>query len=210
VVSPGGGGVPGVPGQHSGARPGKLSVSVAATSAPGTGGRGRRLSCTVALAVAGAMAAVTVGSVFVFDLLPDGGRDTADGARPPAPSAGATGAESGVPARYLGTWEGQGTALGGRLPAGTFRVTVQRARVGEEFGRLTQTDQLGGVCTDVLTLKQVTKKHLVATSVGAKKNPGHCNQTATTVRLVPVGDDLRYESDSTESGNPEARMSKVA
>ncbi|MFJ7772413.1 hypothetical protein ACIQ1J_29495 [Streptomyces sp. NPDC097107] len=38
------------------------------------GGRGRRLSCTVALAVAGAPAAVTVGSVFVPDLLPGGGR----------------------------------------------------------------------------------------------------------------------------------------
>ncbi|MDG9720724.1 serine/threonine protein kinase, partial [Streptomyces sp. DH24] len=208
-------GGPGVPGRPSDARPGKLSVSVAATSAPGTGGRGRRLSCTVALVVAGAMAAVTVGSVFVFDLLPGGGgRDTAggnDGAQSPVPSAGGTGgdAASGVPARYLGTWEGQGTALGGKLPAGTFRVTVQRAGVGQELGRLTQTDQLGGVCTDVLTLKQVTKKQLVATSVGAKRNPGHCNQAATTVRLVPVGDDLKYESDSKESGYPEARMSKV-
>jgi hypothetical protein len=164
------------------------------------------------------MAAVTVGSVVVFDLLPGSGRDTAggvDGAQSPAPSAGASdgasdgGTESGVPARYLGTWEGQGTALGGKLPAGTFRVTVQRAAVGKELGRLTQTDALGGVCTDVLTLKQVSKKQLVATSVGAKKNPGHCNQAATTVRLIPVGDDLKYESDSKESGKPEARLSKV-
>ncbi|MGW3287729.1 serine/threonine-protein kinase [Streptomyces sp. NPDC001002] len=54
-------------------RPGKLSVSVAASSAPGAGGRGRRMSCTVALAVAGALAAVTVGSVFLFDLMPKGG-----------------------------------------------------------------------------------------------------------------------------------------
>ncbi|MFK4100976.1 hypothetical protein ACI2L1_13040 [Streptomyces sp. NPDC019531] len=58
--------------------PGKLSVSLAATSMPRDNGRGRRLSCTVALAVAGALAAVTVGSVFVFDLLPGrGGDDTA-------------------------------------------------------------------------------------------------------------------------------------
>ncbi|OUC88993.1 serine/threonine-protein kinase, partial [Streptomyces swartbergensis] len=69
-------------------RPGKISVSVAATSTPEDGGRVRRLSCTVALAVAGAMAAVTIGSVFVFDLLP--GRtsddDTSDsGAGPGSP-----------------------------------------------------------------------------------------------------------------------------
>jgi hypothetical protein len=114
-----------------------------------------------------------------------------------------------VPAAYLGTWEGQGTALDGRLPLGTFRITVERAAVGQELGRLRQTDQIGGVCVDVLTLKQVTKKELVATSVGAKTNHGGCNPAPTTVRLTPVGDDLRYRSESEDSGRPQARMSKV-
>ncbi|MDN0193568.1 serine/threonine-protein kinase [Streptomyces sp. S.PNR 29] len=198
-----------------GRRPGRLSVSVAATSAPESDGRGRRLSCTVALAVAGALAAVTVGSVFVLDLLPDGRDNDTSGsgsAYSPAPSAGETAGDSspsGVPARYLGTWQGQGTALDGKLPIGTFRLTVRRAGVGDELGRLTQTDQFGGVCVDVLTLKQVTDKQLVATSVGAKTNHSGCNPAATTVRLTPVGDDLVYESDSADSGNPRARMSKV-
>ncbi|MDG9708046.1 serine/threonine-protein kinase [Streptomyces sp. DH10] len=201
-------------------RPGKISVSVAATSAPEDGGRVRRLSCTVALAVAGAMAAVTIGSVFVFDLLPDrtSDDDTSDsGAGPgsppaatassaPSPSLSPSGA---VPAAYLGTWEGQGSALDGRLPLGTFRITVERAAVGQELGRLRQTDQIGGVCVDVLTLKQVTKKELVATSVGAKTNHGGCNPAPTTVRLTPVGDDLQYRSESEDSGRPRARMSKV-
>ncbi|MGW3723730.1 serine/threonine-protein kinase [Streptomyces sp. NPDC000851] len=200
------------PAQTSGGRPGKLSVTFAATAAPEAGGRGRRLSCTVALAVAGTLAAVTVGSVFVFDLLPDDRRDSADGAAPSqsaTPGDSATGTASAVPARYLGTWQGQGTALDGNLPLGTFRITVRDAEVGEELGRLRQTDQLGGVCVDVLTLKQATEKQLVATSVGAKENHGGCNPAATTVRLIPTGDDLTYESDSKESGNPEARMSKV-
>ena len=201
-------------------RPGKISVSVAATSAPEDGGRVRRLSCTVALAVAGAMAAVTIGSVFVFDLLPDrtSDDDTSDsGAGPgsppaatassaPSPSSSPSGA---VPAAYLGTWEGQGSALDGRLPLGTFRITVERVAVGKELGRLRQTDQIGGVCVDVLTLKQVTKKELVATSVGAKTNHGGCNPAPTTVRLTPVGDDLQYRSESEDSGRPRARMSKV-
>ncbi|MFD7405535.1 serine/threonine-protein kinase [Streptomyces sp. NPDC059866] len=200
------------PDPTSGGRPGKLSVTFAASAAPEAGGRGRRLSCTVALAVAGALAAVTVGSVFVFDLLPDDRRDSADGAAPSqsaTPGDSATGTASAVPARYLGTWEGQGTALDGNLPLGTFRITVRDAEVGEELGRLRQTDQLGGVCVDVLTLKQATEKQLVATSVGAKENHGGCNPAATTVRLIPTGDDLVYESDSKESGKPEARMSKV-
>jgi hypothetical protein len=198
----------------AGRRPGKLSVSVAATSTPEGDGRVRRLSCTVALAVAGAMAAVTIGSVFVFDLLPGrGGQDDADSGSksdsPPAATASSAPSAGAVPAAYLGTWEGQGVALDGRLPLGTFRITVEPAAVGEELGRLRQTDQIGGVCVDVLTLKQVTEKELVATSVGAKTNHRGCNPASTTVRLTPVGDDLQYRSESEESGRPQARMSKV-
>ncbi|MFF8868649.1 serine/threonine-protein kinase [Streptomyces massasporeus] len=198
----------------SGRRPGRVTVSVAATSAPEDGGRVRRLSCSVALAVAGAMAAVTIGSVFVFDLLPGrGGQDDADSGSgsdsPPAATASSAPSAGAVPAAYLGTWEGQGVALDGRLPLGTFRITVERATVGQELGKLRQTDPIGGVCVDVLTLKQITKKELVATSVGAKTNHSGCNPAKTTVHLKPVGDDLQYRSESEESGRPQARMSKV-
>ncbi|MFF7642030.1 protein kinase [Streptomyces canus] len=219
--------------------PGKLSVSVAATSASGDNGRGRRLSCTVALAVAGALAAVTVGSVFLFDLLPGRGDDDSASSPPGSdayssaptsvPSASAPSASSpvspspslssepssgpsgptAVPARYLGTWEGQGTGLGGSLPMGTFRITVKKASVGEELGRLQQTDAIGAVCTDVLTLKKVTDTELVTTAVGAEDNHAGCNPAAHTVRLTRVGDDLKYTSESEAEGYPEARMSKV-
>ncbi|MER6783143.1 protein kinase [Streptomyces sp. NPDC000658] len=213
-----------------GGRPGRMSVTVAAAATPGEGGRGRRLSCSVALAVAGALAAVTVGSVFLFRLLPgDGDHDSASGsdarsssptaAGTPAPTDGGTaagtpaptdgGTPTALPARYIGTWEGQGSGLDGSLPMGTFRVTVQRADVGEKLGELRQTDVLGGVCLDVLTLKQVTRKEVVATSVGAKSNHGGCNPTAHTIRLTPTGDDLTYASDSAAEGNPVARMSRV-
>ncbi|MFD5833014.1 serine/threonine-protein kinase [Streptomyces collinus] len=201
----------------SGPRPGRVTVSVAATSTPEgeDGGRVRRLSCSVALAVVGAMAAVTIGSVFVFDLLPDrgGGQNDADSSSgsdsPPAATASSAPSAGAVPANYLGTWEGQGIALDGRLPLGTFRLTVERTAVGQELGELRQTDPIGGVCVDVLTLKQVTKTELVATSVGAKTNHSGCNPAKTTVHLKPVGDDLRYRSESEESGRPQARMSKV-
>ncbi|MFG2458608.1 serine/threonine-protein kinase [Streptomyces sp. NPDC048523] len=229
------------PGSGPGSGPGKLSVSVAATSASGENGRGRRLSCTVALAVAGALAVVTVGSVFVFDLLPGRGDDDSASSGPgsdayssapssvpsaskpspssvsPSPSSGASseasseasGSPSEVPARYLGTWEGQGTGLGGSLPMGTFRITVKKVGVGEELGRLQQTDAIGAVCTDVLTLKKVTDTELVTTAVGAEDNHAGCNPTAHTVRLARVGGDLKYTSESEAEGYPEARMSKV-
>ncbi|MCQ4196115.1 serine/threonine protein kinase [Streptomyces parvulus] len=200
--------------------PGGLSVSVAATSTrEGEGRRGRRISCTVALAVAGALAAVTVGSVFVFDLMPGGGHDDTagdEGAGTPSASApsnpgssGDTGPASSVPARYLGTWEGQAVAVDGNLPLGTFRLTVRGAAVGERLGTMRHTDIIGGTCDDVLTLTKVTDDELVASAAGAPDNRDVCNPAPHTVRLTPVGDDLRYESDSEESGRPRARMSKA-
>ncbi|MEU1255883.1 serine/threonine-protein kinase [Streptomyces chartreusis] len=200
-----------VPGSER--RPGKLAVSVAASSTPGEGGRGRRMSCTVALAVAGALAAVTVGSVFVFELLPGGEKDSAGGdtgaASSQAPQQSDTPAGTAVPDRYLGTWEGKATVLDGALPAGTFRLTVHKADVGDEVGTLRQTDLLGGACNDVLTLKKASAKELVVTSVGRKSNHGGCNPTPHTVRITPSGDDLVYRSESADEGNPEARLSKV-
>lgn len=186
----------------------KFSVSVAATATPRATGKGRRLSCTVALAVAGALAAVTVGTVVVLDLLPgqgtppsSGNVDGTDRTRKPSAT---------VPDRYLGTWEGQASARASvSIPLGTFRLTLTEAKAGEQVGTLRQTDIFGGVCDDVLTLKRITEKHLVVTSVGAESNRDVCDQSPHTVRLTPVGDDLVYESDSEPSGRPEARLSKI-
>ncbi|MEU7304192.1 protein kinase [Streptomyces sp. NPDC007206] len=207
-----------VPGPRDAESPGRLSVSVAAASAPGDSGRGRRLSCTVVLAVAGALVAGGLGTGLLLRPWSHDDTATGEGSRPPASkaptAASSDAAEPGgrpgaVPARYLGTWEGQATALGGTLPAGAFRLTVHQAALGRELGRLRQTDQIGGVCTDVLTLKKVTKTQVLATSKGAEDNPGHCVPTAHQVELTPVGDDLRFTSDSSAEGNPVARLSKV-
>ncbi|MCX4590072.1 serine/threonine protein kinase [Streptomyces sp. NBC_01549] len=199
--------------------PGKLSVSMAATSAPGANGRGRKVSCTLALAVAGALAAVTVGSVFMFHLLPGGGDDdTAAGgsdaaASPPAatPSApGPAGATlASVPAHYLGTWSGDAYALSGKLPAGTFRVTLHQAAVGKELGTFRSTDLIGGICDDVLVLKKVTDEQLTATSTAKTSNPSTCTTGSHEVRLIPAGGDLKYETDNADAGDPVARMSKA-
>ncbi|MEU9183939.1 serine/threonine-protein kinase [Streptomyces sp. NPDC048484] len=203
---------------------GKVSVSVAATSVPGAGGRGRKLSCTVALAVAGALAAVTLGSVFVLDLLPNTDSDDRDSGaadQPPAASAApSTGGSAGpsrgedttpsaVPESYLGTWEGDGFALDGKLPMGRFRVTVRQAETGDRLGTFRQTDLIGGTCDTDLFLKKVTAGQLVATSVAKPSATAKCTTGRHEVRLIPVGDDLRYETDNAEAGDPVARMSKV-
>ncbi|AVH57198.1 MULTISPECIES: serine/threonine-protein kinase [Streptomyces] len=198
---------------HPEDRPGKVSVSVAATAVPGANGRGRKLSCTVVLAVAGALAAVTVGSAFLFGLMPGGGAEkdggNVAGQRPSATAPGDAQRPSTIPASYLGTWEGDGLALGGALPMGTFRVTVHQAAVGKELGTFRQTDQIGGICDTVLILKKVTKEQLVATSVAKVPSRDVCTKGRHEVRLIPVGDDLKYETDNAEAGDPVARMSKV-
>ncbi|GAA3496053.1 hypothetical protein GCM10019016_031540 [Streptomyces prasinosporus] len=68
---------------------------------------------------------------------------------------------------------------------------------------------MGGVCDDVLTLKQVTGKPLVTDSVGAGSNRDVCNRAPHTVRLTPAGDDLVDTSDGKASGRPEARLSRI-
>ncbi|WOX11710.1 serine/threonine-protein kinase [Streptomyces sp. N50] len=201
----------------SGRHPGKVSVSVAATAAPGTNGRGRRVSCAVVLSVAAALAVVTLVPVWLYWLQPDDkGNDSSAGAIPTssatatsAPSTGDGSSLPSVPDVYLGTWQGDGTALGGTLADGTFRITIAKVGVGQKLGILRQTDQLGGVCDDVLTLKQVTKTQLVASAAGATSNRDVCNQAAHTVTLTPTGDDLKYASDSSAEGSPTARLSKV-
>jgi hypothetical protein len=164
----------------------------------------------VVLAVAGALAVVTAGSLlWLLPFRSDNGEPVGGTSGSDHPSTPAATPSSSIPARYLGTWEGQGTALGGALPMGTFRVTVRQAAVGEKAGTVRHTDQIGGVCTDVLTLKRVTGTELVMSSKGAADNRPNCVQAEHTVRLSPVGDDLVYKSESSGSGYPEARLSKA-
>ncbi|MEU2562812.1 serine/threonine-protein kinase [Streptomyces longispororuber] len=190
--------------------PGRFSLSVAADAAPARAdGRGRRVSCTVALAVAGALAAVTVGAVFVLDLLPGGGDSAKDGGGRPPAATGGTPQEGAVPARYLGEWSGDAFQKG-RIPIGTFDVTLrQAARPGARLGTMTQTDLIGNTCVDVLTFKSATDKELVATGTGAETNGGQCSRARHTVRLRPVGPELQYTSEDAKAGNPQARLKRT-
>ncbi|MGW5865793.1 serine/threonine-protein kinase [Streptomyces sp. NPDC055239] len=201
-----------VPTQTSPPSSGRVSVSVAATSTPsGTDGRrGRKVSCTLVLGIAGALAAATIGSAFVFGLLPGENDKAGDTAQPPQATAGDDQQGNGkVPNSYLGTWEGQAVAANGAVPMGTFSLKVEQAKVGDRFAVMTQTDQLGGVCAVDLVLKSVSEKEIVARGKGQAKSAAQCTKNTHTVRLRPKGDDLLYLSENAESGNPEARMSRA-
>ncbi|MFE7837992.1 serine/threonine-protein kinase [Streptomyces sp. NPDC057474] len=202
--------------------PGKLSLSVAAASTTTPNGRGRRVSCSVALAVAGAFAVVSVGALFGLGMLKgeddDGGRSAADKA--PSASAGPSDesqyselpgdAEGELPKKYLGTWEGEGYALDGNLPAGTFTVTLEQASVGDRLGTFRSVDLLGGACDDKLVLKKVTKDSILVTSIAdTKNNPNTCTKNTHEITLTPVGAELQYTANNADAGDPTARLAKV-
>ncbi|MFD8939663.1 serine/threonine-protein kinase [Streptomyces sp. NPDC059578] len=185
------------------AQPSRISVEASAERTADVRGRGRRVSCTIALVVAGALAAVTVGSAFVFDLF--GGGDADD--RSPGSSDAK---QLAVPERYLGTWEGEGYALSDTLPMGTFTVTVRQAATGATVGTFRQVDPIDGVCENVLVLRSADEKRLVATGRPLESNPYQCTTEAHEVRLVPTAEGLRYESDNARAGNPKAQLRKVS
>ncbi|KPI16562.1 serine/threonine protein kinase [Actinobacteria bacterium OK074] len=196
---------------------GKVSLSVAATAAPAANGRGRKVSCTVALAVAAALVGVTVGSAFLFNLLPGGNSEKDSGssdtaASTPTVTTAETPASGAIPASYLGTWEGDGIALGGALPMGTFRVTIHQAAVGQELGTFRQTDPAGGICADALVLRSVSKNLLVAQSVANADNRDVCTKGRHRVVLAPTGTTgsaLQMTMTNADAGDPEAKLAKV-
>ncbi|MCX5531967.1 protein kinase [Streptomyces sp. NBC_00006] len=188
--------------------PGRLSMSVTATSTPDKpNGRGRRVSCTLALSVAGALAAVTVGGVVLFNVLPGEGGGDQGSASDAGPTASAASKAPGVPKFYVGSWDGPAKQAG--ISFGTFRVDLKQARAGKQVGKVTSTDPLGIQCVDVLTLKSADGKALVAAGKAAPGNPGTCATGRHTVRLTPDGASLKYTSRYPAAGDPTADLDRV-
>ncbi|MGW2177173.1 protein kinase domain-containing protein [Streptomyces sp. NPDC001732] len=182
-------GVSGLPGPRV-ADP-RFSVTVSADSAPARPdpNRGRRLSCTVALAVAGAFVAVTLGSAFLLDLMPGGGsRNGADqgGARPEPnasqsspsrpsdagtedgsgtddPGAGSSDEVSALPKEFVGTWKGPVTEKTSGQPHGTLTAVFTAGKKGADVVRMnTELTSLGITvsCNSVAALASVTGKEV--------------------------------------------------
>ncbi|MEU3302621.1 serine/threonine-protein kinase [Streptomyces sp. NPDC006678] len=194
---------------------GRFSVSVTAGSQRAGRDGGRKVSCTVALAVAGALAAVTVGAGVLFDLFPGGGAPDDTAAEPPSkssvtpgnPGDGATGAAKEVPKAFVGTWEGAITAAG--LPAGTMKVTIETGRTGEQVGKAEQTDILGNfICEDLLTATRVDERTLVVDAKRGPRSQGMCTESTTGLRLVLGDGALRYVSADARAGNPAGDLAR--
>ncbi|MEU0396326.1 protein kinase [Streptomyces sp. NPDC006208] len=200
-----------------------FSVSASAVPDPGTDGarRGRRISCTVALTVAGALAAVTLGTGMLNDLWrgadADRGSDVA--VEPPA-STGPAPTRSGssstaprlvdaVPAAFVGTWQGEITQDNG-LSGGLLTAVITKGKKGENVVRTSVT--LGPLeCNGVGELASGTERELRVTERTDPDRPPSplCTSGTTTVTYtLAKGGTLRYRSQEDAAGNPYATLVK--
>ncbi|MGW8486557.1 protein kinase domain-containing protein [Streptomyces sp. NPDC055886] len=229
----GGDGASGLPGQRAGDP--RLSLSVSAENRQTSGERrSRRVSCTVALAVAGALAVVTLGTGLLDGLFPGGGADRDRGndaaatpsrsASPPAgekPSpaesddAASQAPVAALPKAYVGTWEGPVTEKTTGQPHGTLTAVFTEGKRGERVVRMSTTiSQLGitVTCNSVGTLTSGTAKELnirEATDPDRPSTPGLC--TATEADLVfRLADDgtLDYRSKERAAGLPYGKLTR--
>ncbi|MFI9026749.1 serine/threonine-protein kinase [Streptomyces sp. NPDC053560] len=173
--------------------------------------RPRRLSCTLVLSVAGALAAATTAA-FVFQLLPGGGgKGGGDQAGPPPaatpPDATPSGPAGAVSKEFLGTWTGTVRQDDGS-PNGSVLVTVGKGAVGEKVAKLTY-DVMIAKCHAKGELRAATARRLTLEETADADAGALCTGQTATVTLTRDGDGLAYASDDERGGRPTARLSRV-
>ncbi|MBT2493017.1 serine/threonine protein kinase [Streptomyces sp. ISL-96] len=186
---------------------GRVSFSLTTeNSAPGDRGRGRRRSCTVVLAVAGALAVVTVGgSIYLSGLSGNdsnaekdsGGQDT------PPPAAAA-----GVPKAFTGTWEGSVTAGG---VASQYSVKISGGTKGDDVARTTNT--FGPLkCNGLGELASVTATKLRITDradPSRPSTPGCASGTVQVTYTLEKDGTLTVRAQGKGTGNPAGSLRRL-
>ncbi|MFF8314133.1 serine/threonine-protein kinase [Streptomyces lydicus] len=188
---------------------------IALSGAVGGAARPRRVSCTLVLSVAGALAAATTAA-FVFQLLPGlgGNADRSQaGAEPPGdrtPSARPSdpGGRPVVAKPFLGTWTGSITTSHG-IPNGTMTSTITAGGKGDYVIRTTY-DAVLVRCEAKAKLESATASRLVlAERPDGRQGPGCTgNKSRVTYTLAKDGASLAFASDDPAGGTPKATLTK--
>ncbi|MFF5895338.1 serine/threonine-protein kinase [Streptomyces argenteolus] len=220
--------LPPPPSEPPGKRDSGARVAVTMDSGPRSGpGRGRRVSCTVALAVAGALAAVTVGLATTGDLFGGGGKDHGnDAAQPPAatgskepgdgtpPGTPAASAPVGaLPKAFAGTWKGPATERSG-APHGTVTAVFTEGRKGEDVVRLSYRFEALGtsvVCKGIGKLVSGTATELKIRERVDPDARGGALCTGGEADLdftLTSGGTLLYESHEEAAGTPKGTLTR--
>jgi serine/threonine protein kinase len=195
---------------------------------PSTGGLslsvgGRTVSCTLALTVAGALAAVTVGAGLLLNTWRGGGdADTGNvGAQPPSvsasaspPAAGAAQPVDEVPKEFVGTWSGPSIEQSG-VPHGTITVTVTEGKKGEDVVRTTTSLSVLRVTVEChgvgrLAAGSTARKLRIEERTDTERaSQGPCTGGDAVLDLTLAEDGtLRYQSHEDAAGRPTATLTK--
>ncbi|WP_371654104.1 MULTISPECIES: serine/threonine-protein kinase [unclassified Streptomyces] len=191
--------------------------------------RTRRVSCTVVLAVAGALAAATVGSVFLFDLMPGGDQkhDSAASSGPRTPGAssdpgtdpgtGATGgpAVSEVPKAFLGTWKGPMTESTTGQPHGDLTAVFTAGGTGKDVLHTSSRISVLGTTVECFGVGKLVSGTAQRVTIEERTDParqgtaGLCTSgTAVLVFTRNADGTLKYESREAGAGKPYATLVK--
>ncbi|MFJ2898106.1 serine/threonine-protein kinase [Streptomyces sp. NPDC087218] len=222
----------GLPGPRTADPRFSVTVSADATPARPDANRGRRLSCTVALAVAGALAAVTVGGAFLLDLMPGGNThaDAGHGTDSPEPGAsrsspsrpsgsgdsgGGTAEVAALPKEFVGTWKGPVTEKTSGQPHGTLTAVFTAGKKGADVVRMnTELTSLGITvsCNSVATLTSVEGKEVTLaerTDPDRPSTPGLCTSTTAVVHFTRTADGtLEFRSEERGAGLPYGTLAR--
>ncbi|MFG2148732.1 serine/threonine-protein kinase [Streptomyces sp. NPDC048696] len=206
------------------AAPPRVSLSMGTAVEPVERGRGRRVSCTVALAVAGALAAVTVGGAFVFDLLPGrgGGSDKASGSASsgtPRPSSSSSGDSSGsvseLPQAFWGTWQGPMTESSTGQPHGDLTAVFSPGSKDRDVVLTSSKITVIGTTVECFGIGKLVSATADKVTIEERTDPsrpgmaGLCTSgTATLVFTRNADGTLKYESQEEGAGKPYATLVK--
>ncbi|MGP3953015.1 protein kinase domain-containing protein [Streptomyces sp. 7N604] len=192
-----------------------FSVSATATAAPRLPGarRPRRLSCTVVLSVAAALAVGTTTAYFL-GLMPgtwgggDSGTNSSHDTSTPAATAPSA-AGSAVPKAFLGTWQGSLTSENG-VPGGQMTITIERGKVGQKVasGDITLSALK---CRSLWRLVRAEPTELVMNS-RFKETEGQplCSSGSTEERFTLKSDgSIGYAAKDEPAGNPTGTLRKL-
>ncbi|MFD0163570.1 serine/threonine-protein kinase [Streptomyces decoyicus] len=192
---------------------------IALSGAVGGEGRPRRMSCTLVLSVAGALAVATTAG-FVFRLMPGMGGDTDSGAqtgaKPPAdgtPTArptdpgGAAGGRATVAKPFLGTWTGSVTTAHG-IPNGTITSVIKPGGKGDYVIHTTY-DAVLVKCRAKAKLESATEQRLVLMErPDGKQGPGCTGNKSRVTYTLGKGGTLGFASQDDAGGTPKATLTK--
>ncbi|MFI1255990.1 serine/threonine-protein kinase [Streptomyces netropsis] len=186
----------------------KVALSVGASGRDRGPGRSRRVSCTLVLSVAGALAAATTAA-FVFDLLPGSGKDAhKEAGQKPSATVSASPGAADVPQAFRGTWTGNVVQSDG-TPNGTMTSTITGGAKGTYVVRTTYSVLNVVECRSKAKLISATDRKLTLKEVtDGERNPLCTGSKSTVTYTLAADGKLAFTSDDPKGGKPTSSLTK--